>query len=234
MMEGRGREAPWKAGLRAARANIVPGLLVQGAMVALLVCYYVSPTFREWLGALAGVKARWGWVYSALSGVVAGGVLPEIMRVLVFQKGRVRRTNFEELCFAVPFWGCMGVVVDFFYRAQAYWFGDEATFAAVAPQVAVDQLLYNPLFSAPVTVWLYAWRNHGYRWQRRFFTVDYYREKVVPTLIACWGVWIPIVIVLYTLPEPVQIPLFSLALTLWVMLYSWMSREGSPAAEGVV
>jgi hypothetical protein len=33
------------------------------------------------------------------------------------------------------------------------------------------------------------------------------------------------VTVLYLLPEPVQIPLFSLALSLWAILYAWMSEE---------
>ncbi len=219
------REAPWKAGVRAALANLVPGLIVQLAMIGLLVCYYISPGFQEFLGRLAEIKESWGWSYSALSGVVAGGVLPELMRIGVFQRGRVRRSNFSELVFAIPFWGFMGTVVDFFYRLQALWFGDEATVAAVVPQVLVDQFLYNPLFAAPFTVWLYAWKNRGYRWHARFFTAAYYRERVVPALIATWGVWIPIVTVLYTLPEPVQIPMFSLALSLWVMIYSWMSRE---------
>ena len=44
-------------------------------------------------------------------------------------------------------------------------------------------------------------------------------------LFATWGVWIPVVTVLYMLPEPVQIPLFSLALSLWAILYAWMSEE---------
>ncbi|MBB5351246.1 hypothetical protein HNR46_001482 [Haloferula luteola] len=224
------REAPWKAGLRAAKANLVPGLVVQIAMVGLLVGYGFSVSFRGLLESLAEVKARWGWPYSALSGLVAGGILPELLRVVVFQKGKLKSANARELVFAAPFWAGMGTVVDFFYRAQAMWFGDEARIEVVVPQVLVDQFVYNPIFAAPVTVWLYAWKNHGYRWQRRFFTAAFYRDKVVPSLVACWGVWIPIVTVLYTLPEPVQLPAFSLALCLWVMLYGWMAGEDT--AEG--
>lgn len=219
------REAPWKAGLRAARANVVPGLIVQAAMVALLLTYYFSPSSRAWFDGIADVKQRWGFGYSAMAGIIAGAVLPELMRWLVLQKGRLRRTNFIELLFGVPFWCFMGVVVDQLYRWQAVWFGDEPTPSVVIPQVIVDQFVYNPLFAAPVTVWLYAWKNRGYRWRAEFFTLRYYRDHVVPLLFATWGVWIPIVIVLYMLPEPVQIPLFALALSIWVMLVSWMAAE---------
>ena len=45
------------------------------------------------------------------------------------------------------------------------------------------------------------------------------------TLFATWGVWIPVVTILYSLPALLQIPLFGLALSMWVMLYTWMSEQ---------
>ena len=37
--------------------------------------------------------------------------------------------------------------------------------------------------------------------------------------------WIPVVAILYSLPSLLQIPLFGLALSLWVILYTWMSEQ---------
>jgi hypothetical protein len=220
------REAPWMAGLRAARANLVPGLMVQAAMLTILLAYFFYPPMRDWLDRLAEVKARWGYGYSAVAAIMAGAVIPEIMRIMVFQQRKVRQKNFTNLVFTVPFWCGMGLVVDLFYRQQALWFGAEATFSVVWKKVLVDQFIYNPVFAAPVTAWLYDWKNSGYRIAQtpQFFTVPYYRETVVATLIATWGVWIPIVSILYSLPSLLQIPLFALALSLWVMLYTWMSE----------
>ena len=225
------REAPWKAGLRAARANVVPGLLVQGAMLAVLVAYFASGAVRDFLARVAEVKAAWGFGYSFLAAVVAGALIPELLRLLVFQRGKWTPANARNLGFAIPFWGSMGVVVDLLYRGQARWFGDEATWQVVVPQVLVDQFVYNPLFAAPVTVWAYEWRRARFRLRREWFTAEFYRDRVVPTLFATWGVWIPVVTVLYLLPEPVQIPLFALALSLWVMLYSWMSENSGDGSE---
>jgi len=221
------------AGFRAARANVVPGLLVQGVMLGVLLAYYGYPPATRWLNQLAEVKTRWGYGYSALSGMIAGGVLPEIIRVIVFQKGKWRRTNTGNLFFAMAFWAFMGTVVDGFYRLQAGWFGHATTFAVVVKKVLVDQFLYNPLFAGPVTAMLYDLNHRGFRLRgaSEFFTVRYYREVVVPTLFANWGVWIPVVCILYSLPTSLQIPLLGLALSLWVMLYSWMSEQRSAALK---
>ena len=70
------REAPWTAGLRAARANVVPGLMVQGVMLGLLLAYWFCPPTAELLDRLAAVKQRWGYGYSAISAIIAGALVP--------------------------------------------------------------------------------------------------------------------------------------------------------------
>ncbi|HEX7261291.1 MAG TPA: hypothetical protein VF258_05710 [Luteolibacter sp.] len=220
-------EAPWMAGLRAARANVVPGLIVQGLMLSMLLAYYFYPPMRHWLDQLAEIKSRWSYGYTALSSFFAGAVIPELLRVLVFQNAKVHRANFKNLLFTVPFCCFMGVVVDFLYRCQAGWFGTEVSFAVVLKKVLVDQFLFNPLFSGPISAWLYDWKNQGFRFEgtAAFFTAAYYRKVVLPILFATWGMWFPIVTILYSLPLQLQIPLFGLALSLWMILYTWMSEQ---------
>lgn len=219
------REAPWHAGLRAARANVVPGLLVQGAMLGVALAYRFYPPTTDLLNQLAAWKERWGYGYSALTAIVAGAFLPEILRIAVFQRGRADRRNLRHLGFTIPFWAFMGVVVDGFYRLQAAWFGAEAEVSVVLKKVLVDQFVYNPLFAAPFTAMMYDWKNRGFpAGVREFFSAAYYRDVVVPTLFATWGVWIPLVSIIYSLPSLLQIPLFGLSLSLWVMLYTWMNE----------
>lgn len=221
------------AGLRAARANAVPGLMVQAVMLALLLAYYFYPPTTRWLDGLATLKAHWGYAYSALAATVAGALIPEILRIAVFQKGRPLARNIRNLVFTIPFWGIMGLIVDLLYRSQAVWFGDAPSFPIVVKKVLVDQFIYNPLFAAPVTVWLYDWKHRGYSFGgiRGFFTWEYYKDAVLPVLFAGWGVWIPVVSILYSLPSLLQIPMFALALSLWVVLYTWMSEQ-RPGLQG--
>ncbi len=215
------------AGMRAARANLLPGLIVQALMLSILLAYYFHPPMSGWLDGLAEIKARWSYGYSAVNAIIAGALIPELLKILVFQNGRLLRKNSANLLFSIPLWCIMGVIVDFFYRCQAGWFGSAVTFPVVTKKVLVDQFIYNPLFAAPMTAWLYDWKNSGYQaaGSGRFFTVGYYRDVIVPTLFATWGVWIPVVAILYSLPALLQIPLFGLALSLWVVLFTWMSEQ---------
>jgi len=215
------------AGLRAARANLLPGLILQGIMLGLLLAYYLYPPTTRLLDQLAELKGKWGYAYSAASAIIAGAVIPEVMRVLVIQKGKMRLKNLTDLLFTAPFWCMMGLIVDAFYRGQAAVFGSGVEFRVVAAKVLVDQLLYSPLIASPLTCWLYDWKNSGYRMSGmgRYLTAAYVRDVIVPVIFANWGVWIPVVCVLYSLPSLLQIPLFGLALSLWVVLYTWISEQ---------
>jgi hypothetical protein len=208
----------------------VPGLIVQALMLAILLAWYLHPPAAAWLNSLAATKERWGYAYSAVAAIVGGALIPELLRVVVFQRGGASRKNLANLGFAVPFWCFMGLVVDAFYRLQAGWFGAAVTFPVVLRKVLVDQFVYNPLFAAPFTAVMYDLKRCGYRPHQLLdrLTPSYYREVVIPTLVATWGVWIPVVSVLYSLPTELQVPLFGLALSLWVILFTWMS-ESRPA-----
>ena len=227
-------DAPWSAGLRAARTNLVPGLILQAIMLSLLLAYYFYPPTTGLLDKLAALKERWGFGYTVVASIIAGAVIPEIMRITIFQKGKVSRANLGNFIFATLFWTWSGIIVDLLYRQQAIWFGSEVTLGVVTTKVLIDQFVFNPLYAAPANAWAYDWKNSGYplRGLGRFFTVKYYRSVIIPTLVATWGVWIPIVSILYSLPSNLQIPLFALALSLWVMIHSWMSEQRSiPALE---
>lgn len=202
-------------------------------MIGTVLAYFYAPSTREIFDTLAAWKSRWSYAYSSLSAIIAGSVIPELLRIIVFQKGRPSRKNLGNLLFAAAFWGYSGIQVDFFYRMQAVWFGTSADFTTVLKKVLVDQLVYCPVLAAPLTVILYDWRAAGFRLASlpAFFTRDFYLRSILPTLFANWGVWIPIVAALYSLPSLLQIPLFSLALSLWVILFTWMSEQRTSAGN---
>ena len=215
------------AGIRAARANFVPALIVQGIMLALVLGYYYYPPTTRWLNQLADLKEQWGYAYSLVVSIIAGALIPEIVLIIFLQKGKLLRVNLSNLIFTIPFWGYSGMAIDFFYRCQAHWFGTEVTFSIVLTKVLIDQFLLNPIYVGPFGAWCYDWKNSGYSFKNigRFFTWKYYRDVVVPILFATWGVWIPIVAILYSLPPSLQIPLFALALAMWVILYTWIAEQ---------
>jgi hypothetical protein len=220
------QERPLSVGLRAARANLVPGLIIQAAVVSLVLAYYLWEPARAWMGRLAELKRGGGYLFSLASGVLAGGLLPELLTVAVFRHWRVRRENLSSLAFGSCFWGLMAVVVDSLYRGQALLFGSEVDFATVLKKTLVDQFLFTPFVSIPLTVVVFEWRRAGYNFASvsRSLNVGFYRRKVLPAVVSGLGFWLPVVILVYCLPPLLQFPLFTLALTLWVMIFTWISH----------
>lgn len=214
-------------GWEAARANLVPALLIQAAMLALLIGYYSSPAVALLLNELAEYKLRHGLAFVVLAAVAAGAIVPEIFLVLFFQHSRPNRRNLRNLCFTVPVWAFDGSLVDLLYRSEAAWFDNVVTLPVVAAKIFVDQFGYNPFFAAPFGVLTYEWKNTGFSLESlgRGFTWDHYRDKVVPTLLATWAVWIPLMAIIYSLPLALQFPLFTLALTFWVLLLTYMTNS---------
>jgi len=57
------------------------------------------------------------------------------------------------------------------------------------------------------------------------FRWRHYRDKIIPTLLATWAVWIPLMAIIYSLPLALQFPLFGLALSFWVLLLTYMTNR---------
>lgn len=196
-------------------------------MALIVGVYYLYPPAHPLLQSVAAAKARYGFGFSAVGAVVAGALVPELLRILCFQGGRARVENARNLVFTIPFWAFNGFIVDLLYRGQALWFGTAVTTAVIVKKVLVDQFVYNVVWAAPFTVIGYDWKNGGYRWThaRTWLTRRYYATSVLPGLFATWGVWIPLVTLIYALPSLLQTPLFTLALSLWVIIYTYMAEQ---------
>ncbi len=218
---------PWALGWEAARANLVPALVIQALMLALLAGYYWSPAVAGMLNEMAAYKLRHGFIFVILAAIAAGAIVPELFLILFFQRGRATRRNLRNLRFTVPIWAFDGWLVDLLYRSEAAWLGNVVTVPVVLGKICIDQFGYNPFFAAPFGVLTYEWKNTGFSLESlgRGFTWGHYRDKVVPTLLATWAVWIPLMAIIYSLPLALQFPLFSLALTFWVLLLTYMTNS---------
>ena len=218
---------PLMIGWEAAKANAVPALIIQAIMLALLVAFYISPTAAGALEKLAEFKREHGLTFVIVASITAGALIPELFLILFFQGGRPHRGNLRNLLFTIPVWGFDGSLVDLLYRSEAAWFGDVVTVPVVCAKICVDQFGYNPFFAAPFGVLTYEWKNRGISMRpvRDLFTWKHYRDKIIPTLVATWAVWIPLMAIIYSLPLALQFPLFGLALSFWVLLLTYMTNR---------
>jgi hypothetical protein len=202
-------------------------------MLALAIAYYTNAATADALRGFAEFKRAHGLPFIIFASVAAGALVPEIFLILFFQRGRPHLENLRNLAFTIPVWGFDGSLVDLLYRTEAHWLGDVATVPVVFGKILIDQFGYNVFFAAPFGVLTYEWKNNGIspRPVRDLFTWRHYRDKIIPTLLATWAVWIPLMAIIYSLPLALQFPLFALALSFWVLLLTYMTNRFAGKVE---
>ncbi len=220
----------WKSSRKSLRANLLPGLILQGAMGAMTAAYFLSPSFHGFLEHLAVVKGRWGLAFSFFGTSLSSALLPELLSVLLrnpHPRGTPDLTG--RLLFALPFWGLIGMQVDLFYCLQYEMFGPSTGIGTLAAKVMVDAFLYCPLLAVPQAVCAFLWRDHGFTLKgfHGEHPLAFYALRVLPVLVANWIVWIPVVCVIYSLPPALGIPFFIVAQAFWVMVLTTLSSRKS-------
>jgi hypothetical protein len=217
-------------GLHAARANLLPALLLQVLMACFIAAYLLHDGTQVFLARVGESREEMGYAFSFVTYLVSGAILPEILRIVFFQRGRASADNLWNMATAAPCWGIMGVTVDFFYRCQIVWFGAENIWSVVLLKVAVDQFLYSPFFANPVITGYFTVRAGGFRREAfaYLFSRAFLAERWLPVQIAGWGVWIPSVTLIYFMPTQLQIPVAVLIHTFWVLILTTLTarREG--------
>ena len=219
-------------GLRAARVNLLPGLFLQALMLCFIAAYLLHDGTAALLAKVGEIKEEIGYPFALVTYMISGALLPELLKIIFFQRGRSNLANLRSFATAGPFLGFMGMTVDFFYRCQNSWFGTGNDWQTLAIKVLVDQLLYSP-FIANLCSTAFFTLQAG-RFSRAttasLFTLDFITEKVLPVQIAGWGFWFPAVTCIYFMPPQLQIPVAVLVQTFWVlMLTTITARQGKEA-----
>lgn len=228
----RATEAPWRAGLHSVRALLGPGLVLQAAAVALVLAYYFWPPAAGVFARLAQWQSDGGFAFSAASTAICGGLLPFLFLRI---HPDTRATHpWPHLAFFMLFWAWKGAEVDLQYRVLAKIYGTGHDPFTIARKVLTDQFGYNLLYAGPVGNLCMAWKDAGFRWgpvAADLRAGRWYQRSVLPVLFAVWFLWIPVTSCVYSLPQPLQMPLFNTVLCFWSMLFAHITTRQNRAAE---
>jgi hypothetical protein len=217
----------FQTGVQAARDNILPGLLLQFVMACFLAAYLFHDGTRSFLRAVGDLRHEMGYSFALAGYIVSGALLPELLRIVFFQKCRPSLRNLWSFATAAPIFAVMGTAVDFFYTLQNGWFGTGNDLRTLVIKVLVDQFIYSPFFSNPIVTGYFAVRGAGFTRAAltSVFTVHFLADRVLPTQIAGWCVWIPAVSCVYFMPPALQLPVAILVNSFWVLILTTISER---------
>jgi hypothetical protein len=219
-------EAPWRAGWRAARANLAPGLVLWAVGSALVFAYYHHAPTHAALERLTDLHTRMGLLFSFLGTMLCGGLLP----ILYLRLDPAVRADYrlKNCLFLLAFWGYKGVEIELFYRVLAHVVGADNSVRTIAIKAAFDQFVYSPFFAVPVTVLVFSLNHAGLRFGPVLADIrsgHWYRRHVLPTVVANAALWIPMVCLVYALPLALQTLLFDLGLCYCILLVAHITRR---------
>ena len=209
---------PWQIGVRAARANLIPGLVLQTAAAGFVAAYYFSPAFHAGLQHLVDWQNRFGIVFTILTRVVFNGVVPAAFCAMT-PGLRVRRP-WAALLFGMVWWGFMGANTHLFYALQARLWGADASLATVLLKTATDMLVYSPFYASPIVAVAHLWQDQNYSFHATKLQLGpgWYRRIVLPNQVPGWTFWAPCLLVLYALPTALQMPMSALLGCFWSLM----------------
>lgn len=206
------------------KANIKPGVILWLLMLLFFAAYLTNPAFNAGLGRVSALKISVGYPFSFAVYVLSAALLPEILMIIFFQKGRIGIKNLRNFIFVGLLFGVIGILTDIFYSYQALWFGEAGGLKSLLFKALVDQGLYSPVANF-LLVSIFFLRENGIRKEviASILTLQFAIAKVLPVVVAGWCVWIPGVLLVYSMPTALQLPVASLILCFWVLIFTFVA-----------
>tara|TARA_B100001939_G_C16792534_1_gene552006 strand:+ start:94 stop:792 length:699 start_codon:yes stop_codon:yes gene_type:complete len=206
------------------RINLVPGIVLWMLGLCLVFLYYMGEFSQPWFDGIISLKETYGFAYSAVSTSVFGGVIPYLFMQCT---GRDPLKGIWSGIIFLIYWALRGIDVDAFYRLQAMIFGTGVDVETIIFKVLFDQFIYCVIWASPITALFYTWREAGFsikKWKGNKTWSELF-DMILIFTVTTWVVWIPGTAIIYSLPYPLQIPLFNLTLCFFVILVSVFSQK---------
>lgn len=230
---------------RSLRTNLVPGILLNIVGVAIVALYYTVPAFEDGLNVLGDLKDEYGFLYSFVSTAIFGGIVPFVIMIIMDPVSRFNvRWISTRFFFFICFWGSQGIEVDAVYHLQVIMFGEGTDPQTIIVKVLFDQFVYSAFWAAWWSAMWTRWEQLDFSfprlWNECLSQKAWWLDSALVATVSTWLVWIPGAAVIYSLPSTLQIPIFNIILTFWVLLLALLANtdadqvneaENQPEAE---
>ena len=204
------RESPVAVAVGSLRRNAVPTVVLWLSAALLAVAYFRVPSVADFFVPLAHWQSEGGWVAAFLNRVIFCGLLPGVFLLTV---PSLRPPKVGRVILAYSLWaGLWGILCDGFFTLQVQVFGSGRDVLTVLKKTLVDQFVWNVAICTPANAVFFHWVESGFT--RRGSV----RKGFLPMLVANLIVWLPVMVVVYVFPLPLQVQLVGFAGALWMLV----------------
>ena len=223
---------PWKIGFAAARANLIPGMMLWALAVLILISYFCIGTTRALFDDLAAYKENNGMWVSIASYVFFSAVIPLVF-IFSIKSLRPPRPWWRAVVFAFAMWTFMGISVYYLYEVLTYLYGafDAKTnpdYMIIVYKILTDQFCFSTCYGAPIVAITHYWKDRGYSFgavRDMMRAKKWFYRLIVPVIIMNWTVWVPALCVMYSLPTTLQIFIGGLVNGFWSLMALQIAKK---------
>lgn len=200
------------------RANVAAIIVLWLLALTLVVSYFAFPLVPRLLSPLVEFQRQGGCLAAAMNRIVFSAVLPFVLQILIAAI-RPRRPVLV-LSAQIVWCAIWGMLVDVFYTVLDLWFGSATDPGTLLLKTGLNQFVWTALVIAPANACFYFWiaRDFSLRRTRLEWPAGTWSNVVLPNLISNWCVWIPVNLVIFIFPLPLQIQLSGLVGAFWTLL----------------
>ena len=220
-------------GIDAIRRFCKPFVLIQLCGLTFVILYYTLPSLARALEGVAMLKAKYGYLFSGIAGLIAGAIVPEVFKVISMREEKLSRQRLRQLLFACPYFALMSMLCDGLYRFLGAVFGEEPTVANVILKMFVDQFIFTATIGTCIAAIYFPLTRTGWDFRRVLggFGWNWYLRNVLPILLPAWCYWTPMCLLMYSLPSLLQVPFSVTATAAWGLIITAVASRHHSHAE---
>lgn len=214
-----------RLGWGGARENLLPGVALWIAGLALVLGYYQLEAVAQFFDRIGLWKERFSPWFAMLSTAVFGSIVPWV--VGAFFLPQEKKQPFRRVPALFLFWALHGWQVDKLYQFQSILFGTELQASTIIAKTLVDQFLWSPFLATPQVLLFYLFSENDLSKQGFLQALQRkgFLARLIPLMLTNWVVWIPSVALIYLFPLPLQLPLMNLILALWCLILLFFAKN---------
>lgn len=215
----------FEIGWESVRANRMPIVMLWAMSVVMVAAYGSVPQVRTVLDFVADWQRRYRFLSAFVSFAFFCGILPG---VFLFAVRSIRPERPVLTIVAQTIWnGMFGIATEEVFRLLAVWFGDDASFRTLVLKTLADQFVWTVLVVAPVNAVFSFWlgRDLSFARVRREMPRNLVARVCLPNLVMNWCVWIPVIFMVFSFPQPLQVFVCGFACAFWSLMCLQIGRR---------
>jgi hypothetical protein len=216
-------------GIKAVKDNLRPIVLIQFCFLIFVVLFYTVPSMQNLPDKIDAFKKSVGPLYFVVGMVwFVSIIIPEIAKRVTGLKGD--RLTWKDVVLRMVYFATIGISINMLYDWMNVAIGSDVSPVTIVKKLAIDQLIYSPLFSMPLATLTFLYRDTNFSTEKSIAKLKQgeFWKRFFPLYATCIMYFGPVGIAMYSLPLGLTFPVAMAAQAAWGIIVVAVGSHKEP------